>query len=393
MRCLWSLALAALAMGPVAAVPVEGVTVINNRDYTPAVMTLFASAESSIVMTAFQARFYEDYPGSDSNNLCDALVAAAQRGVSVTFLIDTEDSDWNGNNAQNEDFARRLAEGGCAVYYDNADHVSHTKLIVVDGLASVISSVNWSHYALTSNNECAVIVWGPAIAAEGLAYVREQAAAGRLQTPERPMPDVPVPVDHLSEAITGYAEARGFEVLPCEDAELMVNAAYYPMLEPLLDAAVGRIDVVQMDATFYRMRPAHADPPAEGQTSISQTNELLTDLADAAARGVEVHLTLDGGRADEETGEVDNRNLDFALRARSQGVHVWWDSPQATTHAKFLVIDDNLSIVGSTNWTLFGVEGQNNEMSVLMRSPEVASRMRDFVHAIQASGEPFTQQF
>lgn len=164
MRCLWSLALAALAMGPVAAVPVEGVTVINNRDYTPAVMTLFASAESSIVMTAFQARFYEDYPGSDSNNLCDALVAAAQRGVSVTFLIDTEDSDWNGNNAQNEDFARRLAEGGCAVYYDNADHVSHTKLIVVDGLASVISSVNWSHYALTSNNECAVIVWGPAIA-------------------------------------------------------------------------------------------------------------------------------------------------------------------------------------------------------------------------------------
>jgi phosphatidylserine/phosphatidylglycerophosphate/cardiolipin synthase-like enzyme len=399
MRRLWLVLCLMVPAQAAFALPTAGVTVINNRDYYPAVMRLIEQAQSWIAITSFQARYYEDYPGSDSNNLCDALVAAAHRGVKVTFLVDLEDSDWNHNNDQNADFAHRLAEGGCSVYYDNGNHVSHTKLVVVDGVASVISSVNWSHYALTSNNECAVIVWGPEIAQAAYSYVAEQTADGRLQTEDRPLspfevsPATELRGDGDGVDVAAYAAARELPLLPCSDAELLINEGYYPAVKELIDHAERRIDVVQMDASYYRLRPSHAGPPQPGQTSISRTNDLLNALGEAAHRGVDVELTLDGGRAFEEGQPVQNDNLDFALRARSRGCKVWWDSPQVTTHAKFLVIDDDTSIVGSTNWSLFGVEGENNEMSVLMRSPDVASRMEGLVTAIRASGEAFTGEF
>lgn len=371
-----------------AALPTAGVTVINNRDYYPAVMTLIASAEDSIAVAMYQTRFYEEYPGSHSNNLCDALIAAAQRGVQVTFLVDLEDSDWNRNNEQNADFARRLAEGGCAVYYDDGNQVSHTKLLVVDGVASVISSVNWSHYALTNNNEVGVIVWGPEVAEACHAYVAAEVEKGRLQTEGRTLP----PFAAAAEDVPAYAAARGFNLLPCEEAELLVGDDYYPAVKALIDSATQRVTVVQRSAVFYRMRPAHADAPAPGQAAISLTNALLADLVSAEQRGVEVAMVLEGGVAYEEGQTRTNDNLDFGLRARSRGIDIWWDSPDAQTHAKMLLVDDAV-VVGSTNWTLFAVEGQNREMSVLLRSPAVAQVYADYVAALQAAGERFTGEF
>ena len=58
---------------------------------------------------------------------------------------------------------------------------------------------------------------------------------------------------------------------------------------------------------------------------------------------------------------------------------------------------DQLESIGSkiesAGVTLWAVEGINSEVSVLLRSPQVAEVYRDYISALQASGEHFTGEF
>ena len=58
---------------------------------------------------------------------------------------------------------------------------------------------------------------------------------------------------------------------------------------------------------------------------------------------------------------------------------VRYDPVGVTTHTKLLIIDGEIGIVGSTNWTYSALE-KNHEVSVLIRSPEVA---RNLYHYFQ----------
>ncbi|MFH0794686.1 MAG: hypothetical protein V2A74_11705, partial [bacterium] len=80
------------------ALPALGVAPVDNRKAYPAYRELIRGAQRNIKIMLYQARFYEDYPGSDSNVLCDELVAAHKRGVHVTAVIDI--SDWNPENIE-----------------------------------------------------------------------------------------------------------------------------------------------------------------------------------------------------------------------------------------------------------------------------------------------------
>jgi cardiolipin synthase len=367
--------------------PTEGVTVINNRDYYPAVMSLIQSAEKSIELAMHQTRFYEEYPGSQSNNLCDALGAAAERGVEVTFLIDQSADDWNEGNAQHADFGRRLGEHGANVYHDDLNRVTHTKLIIVDGVATVISSVNWSHYALTSNYEVGAIVWGREVAEAANAVVADHVANATLVSGEAMGEFAPVDDD-----IPAYAAARGLDLIPCEDATLLYNQDYYPAVSNLFESAEEEIDVVQATAYYYRTRPDHAGPVAEGQESLARTNDLIDELAGADARGVDTEIVAEGWFQFEEDEPRQNRNLDIGFRALGEGIEIFWDPEDAQTHAKMVIVDDT-SVVGSTNWTVFAVEGINNELSVMLKSDEIADLYRDFAEDLQTRGEAFDGTF
>lgn len=397
-------AVAILAMAVQAvALPADGVTVINNRDYYPAVMKLINEAEQTIEIAAYQTRFYEDYPGSESNNICDALVKAAGRGVKVLFLIDMSDSDWNRNNEPNADFARRLAQAGCTIYYDDLTRVSHHKLMVVDGVATVVGSVNWSHYSLHVNNEAAVIVWSRPVAEAFRQYIRQRCAEGRqvsldelasppvMQTraesqtavnPGMSSPEQIAIVPALEIDPRSYAEKRGFEILPAADVLPIAKENYFPAVDRVIRNAEKSVDMVMLEARFYRMRPGHAIARPATQEAPSLTNVLFDDLARAVERGVKVRMILDGGRVWHKGEPPDNRNLDWGLRARNKGCKVFWDSPDITTHAKLLIIDGRWVVVGSTNWSLFAVEAQNNEVSVLIDSPAVAQAMERFFQAV-----------
>lgn len=152
------------------ALPAEDITILTNRDYFPAVHELFQEAESSIRVMMFSARYYtekprfagdiEHVPGthwSNTNVLLDDLVAAQERGVDVQIILDS--SSWNESNTKlNTDFGRLLIDKGVAVYLDDPEVTTHTKLILVDDNQTVVGSTNWSYYALDTNNETSVLI-------------------------------------------------------------------------------------------------------------------------------------------------------------------------------------------------------------------------------------------
>jgi cardiolipin synthase len=149
---------------------IREVIILTNRDYFPAVHELFQRAAKTIRVMMYSARYYTEKPRytddlepvsgthwSNTNVLLDDLVAAQSRGVDVQVILDG--SNWNQNNTRsNEDFGQLLIAQGVAVFMDDPEVTTHTKLILVDDDLTVVGSTNWSHYALDSNNETSVLI-------------------------------------------------------------------------------------------------------------------------------------------------------------------------------------------------------------------------------------------
>ncbi len=69
----------------------------------------------------------------------------------------------------------------------------------------------------------------------------------------------------------------------------------------------------------------------------------------------------------------------FALPC--QDVEVAYDPLTTNTHAKLVIIDGIITILGSTNWTYYSL-AHNNEVSVLIKSKEVAQKLSDYFQRI-----------
>ncbi len=344
----------------------ESVTPINNREYARTVMKLIREANSNIKLLLYQARFYEEYPDSESNHLLEALLDAKKRGVSVVAVLDL--SDWNEENIRyNTDFGKRLAAGGIEVYFDNPKVVSHEKVILIDDAISVVSSTNWSHYSITRNNEVAVTIWSRRVNQALTHYFNQMMAQATRYLAE---PSIP-----------GLALARGFSSLPVEQIEILADRDYFPAVQRAFRAARKRIDVVQLEAMYYMVRPAYATEPQKVGETASLTNVLLRDLAEAKARGVEVRVILD------VQDNRPNRNLDFANRLLAYSVPVYFDSPEVQSHCKLILVDDDVTILGSTNWSYNALQ-EGNEVSVLIRSRPVVQQYRNYFEEILETAAP-----
>jgi phosphatidylserine/phosphatidylglycerophosphate/cardiolipin synthase-like enzyme len=230
-----------------------------------------------------------------------------------------------------------------------------------------VSSTNWSHYSITQNNEVAVIIWSQEVNRALTHYFNKMMAQATR---------------YEAEATTrGLALARGLPVYPAEGVEILANRDYFPQVHRLFQTARKRIDVVQMEAMYYMVSPGHARESREAGEPASLTNVLLRDLVDAKARGVAVRVILDvqENRA--------NPNLDFANRLLAHGVPVYFDSPEVQSHCKLIIVDDDMTILGSTNWSYNAIQ-EGNEVSVLIRSRAVAEQYRAYFEGILKSGAP-----
>ena len=102
----------------------------------------------------------------------------------------------------------------------------------------------------------------------------------------------------------------------------------------------------------------------------------MSHLARAVKRGVKVIVILErtGNRSD----ELDIQNRQTGKLLEEKGVNVYFDSPRKTTHTKLVVIDQRLILLGSHNFTQSALK-YNNEISILLDSPDMAKNARDYM--------------
>lgn len=158
----------------------------------------------------------------------------------------------------------------------------------------------------------------------------------------------------LSFSIFTLPSEKGFkgEITPAE------NEKYFKEVLPLIKNAKESIYVIMFLAGYYPKYPK------------SPTNQIFSELIEAKKRGVKVEIILEQSDVPGYSN-TNEKNLKTAQFLSNNGISVYFDSPDKTTHSKLIIIDKEFVIIGSANWTYYALT-KNNETSVVIKSPELA---------------------
>ncbi len=106
---------------------------------------------------------------------------------------------------------------------------------------------------------------------------------------------------------------------------------------------------------------------------------IAEELVSARRRGVAVTVILES--SSDRSDNLNRENHHAADILARGGVKVFFDSPRVTSHAKVAVIDSRYLYLGSHNLTQ-GALAHNNELSVLVDSPEMAAEVRAYLERL-----------
>ncbi len=158
--------------------------------------------------------------------------------------------------------------------------------------------------------------------------------------------------------------------LPAEDIQLVTDDQYFQVARKMIQEAKSSIQVMMFEMGYYEKYPN------------TPSNLLIQELISATKRGVTVEVILEVKEGKDRTTE---RNLTTGKILSKEGVEVIYDPFFKTTHAKFLIVDQDLILLGSTNWTYYSLT-HNHEVSVRIRSKALAKELLDFFNRVKATG-------
>jgi len=158
--------------------------------------------------------------------------------------------------------------------------------------------------------------------------------------------------------------------LPAKDVKVVLDREYFQVARGLLRNAEKSIQMMMFEASFYAKYPK------------SPSNMLIGELISARKRGVTVEVILEtSDRGDRAT----ERNRLTGKMLSKEGVEVIYDPLFVTTHAKLIIIDGRINLLGSTNWTYHSLTS-NHEVGVLIESEEVARTLQYYFDRVKTSG-------
>src|SRR4030067_1189929 len=154
--------------------------------------------------------------------------------------------------------------------------------------------------------------------------------------------------------------------LPAEDVQLVTDAQYLQVAKRMIQEAKHSIQVMMFEMGYYDQ---HSNTPS---------NLLIKERIAARKRGVKVAVILEVREGEDRTTK---RNRHTGKVLSEGGVEIIYDSLSKTTHAKLMVVDSQLTLLGSANWTFYALTN-NNETSALIRSKEVAKELIDYFNKV-----------
>jgi len=158
--------------------------------------------------------------------------------------------------------------------------------------------------------------------------------------------------------------------LPAEDVQLVTDGQYFQVARKMIQEAKSSIRVMMFEMGYYEKFPN------------TLSNLLIKELIDARKRGVRVEVILEVKEGKDRTAERNRRTGKILSDGK---VEVVYDPLFKTTHAKCMVVDGSVVLLGSTNWTYYALT-VNNEVSVVIRSREVAKALVDYFDRVKATG-------
>ncbi len=171
--------------------------------------------------------------------------------------------------------------------------------------------------------------------------------------------------------------ARAF----CYQAEVtnISGVKYFPAIKEAISKAQKSINVVMF--TIESSLTRHDSKP----------NQLIDALIEAKYRGVDVVVILDQNvdfvqKRYAGDWETKIKSTSAYKRLKEAGIKVFYDEPVRYVHAKTIVIDQKIVILGSTNWTASAFDN-NIETDVLIDSEKLAQEILSYLKTIKIDYE------
>jgi len=318
---------------------------INGEAFYPRVFEAMGQARDEILLETFI--IYEDKVG---HQLQRALIEAAQRGVRVEVV-----ADGYGTADLSAEFIGAMTEAGVRFHlFDPQPRLAglrtnlfrrlHRKIVVIDGERAFIGGINYSadhlgDYGPMAKQDYAVEVTGPVVA-------QVHAVSRRLMSPVLEPPSEVRPVTDPTGDAVMVERDNGQRSTAIE--------AYY--LEALRGA---RKRIVVANAYFF---PGY---------------RLLRELRNAARRGVEVTLIMQGEPDMWWVRTLARLLYNYLLRDGVR-IHEYCRRP---LHGKVALVDDEWSTVGSSNLDPLSLSF-NLEANLFIRSRAFNQQLHDHLQSL-----------
>ena len=158
--------------------------------------------------------------------------------------------------------------------------------------------------------------------------------------------------------------------LPAEDVQLVTDAQYFQVAQKIIKEAKVSVHVIMFEMDYNDQRPN------------TPSNLLVKELINAKKRGAKVEVILEIREGEDRTTK---RNRHTGKILSEGGVEVIFDPLFKTTHAKSVVVDGRLTLLGSTNWT-YSALTNNHEVAVLVQSKELTKALIDYFNQVKLTG-------
>jgi phosphatidylserine/phosphatidylglycerophosphate/cardiolipin synthase-like enzyme len=269
------------------------------------------------------------------NNVRDALIRAHRRGVDVRLV--TESDNLDGDDLQ------RLIEAGIPVLGDRREGIMHNKFMVIDRTEIWTGSMNYTGSGVYADNNCMI-----RILSDELAEAYEAEFAEMFED------------DHFGPQ-GGVSDP--FPAIEIHGTSVEVRFAPDDRPEALL---VNLLDTARANVEFL---------------AFSFTSDPLGDaLVRADQDGVHVRGVMDEEQATSNTGSE-------LPTFRSAGLEVRLDGNTGQMHEKVLIIDEEIVVLGSYNFSRSANEN-NDENLLVIHNPAVARQFLEEFARIYAAATP-----
>ena len=324
------------------------VTVLRNGcEIFPAMLEAIRAAERTVSFAT-----YVYWTGSIAPQFADTLAERARAGVEVSVLLDAV-----GAARMDRGLVDRLEEAGATVAWfrpprwytlHKLNNRTHRKILVVDGRVGFTGGVGIAE-EWTGNCEdpghwrdTHVRVEGPAVRDLLGGFLDNWAeATGCILSGAAHLPDVRGVDGGVQVQITRSTAEKG-----STDAEQLLYAAI-----------AGTRERLWLESAYFAPRRAFVEA-----------------LCDAAARGVDVRVLVNGPHIDRAVvREAGRRSYQRLLEC---GVRIW-EYQRTMLHAKVLTVDGSWATVGSINFDNRSF-ALNDELNLSLRSPELVALLERY---------------